>query len=432
MSEHFERPPGFLYRRAGKAAAQLLCDQVSLSALAKRFGTPLYVYSAKTIRERTQAFERAFRSIPHTVCYSVKANSNLSILRMLAQFGCGFDVVSGGELQRVMKANRRSVKDVVFSGVGKTVAEMEAALRAGILMYNLESASELEALAKCAKRLRRTARIAFRVNPDVPADTHPYISTGLQKHKFGVPLSEALNLYARAAQSKYLQVAGVSVHIGSQITDFAPFSAAMERVAELVRQLRSEGHTIEYVDAGGGMGINYSDGTDEFAKSVAAYAQAVMTPLRGLGVKLLLEPGRSIVGPAGVLLTRVVYRKTNGEKKFVVVDAAMNDLIRPSLYQAEHQIVPVQASAAPTETVDIVGPVCESGDFFARGREIPAVVEGELLAILDAGAYGMALASNYNTRPRPAEILVDGKTAKLIRKRETVADLLRGEVIGAR
>jgi diaminopimelate decarboxylase len=325
--------------------------------------------------------------------------------------------------------DRRAAKRVVFSGVGKTTTEIEAALKAGILLFNLESASELEAVAKCAAKVKRTAKIAFRVNPDVPADTHPYISTGLHKHKFGVPLGEARELYARAAKSKYLQVAGVSVHIGSQITDFSPFSATMERVAELVRQLRTDGHTIEYVDAGGGMGIDYrASGGEDGEKAVSEYARAVMGPLRGLGVTLLLEPGRSIVGAAGVLLTRVLYRKTNGDKKFLVVDAGMNDLIRPSLYQAEHQIVPVFGGEAGFETVDIVGPVCESGDFFARGREVPVVQEGELLAILDAGAYGMALASNYNTRPRAAEVLVEGKSAKVIRKRETVADLIRGEV----
>jgi diaminopimelate decarboxylase len=303
---------------------------------------------------------------------------------------------------------------------------MQAALKARILLFNLESASELEALQSCAAKLKRTARIAFRVNPDVPADTHPYISTGLQKHKFGVPLGEARELYALAAKSEYLQVAGVSVHIGSQITEVSPFAAAMKRITELVKQLRRDGHRVEFVDAGGGLGIDYAAPQD-FEASADEYARAVTRPLRGLGIKLLLEPGRSIVGPAGILLTRVLYRKTNGNKKFVIVDAAMNDLIRPSLYQAEHQIAPVQPRNSNTETVDIVGPVCESGDFFARDRALPVVNEGELLAILDAGAYGMVLASNYNTRPRAAEVLVDRKSAKLIRKRETVSDMLRLE-----
>jgi len=425
VNEAFQRPPGFVY--SGTRKPVLRCEQLDLAKLAARFGTPLYVYSATAILARVRIFENAFRSVNPLICYSVKANSNLTILRLLAKLGCGFDVVSGGELQRVLRVNRRAANRTVFSGVGKTVPEMEAALRAGILLFNLESASELETLASCAAKLRRKASIALRVNPDVPADTHPYISTGLRKHKFGVPIGEARKLYARAAQAKYLQVAGVSVHIGSQITDFAPFGATMERVAELIRQLRSDGHKIEYVDAGGGLGISYTVAQD-FRKAAAAYAKAVTLPLRGLGIKLLLEPGRSIVGPAGVLLTRVLYRKNNRDKKFVVVDAAMNDLIRPSLYQAEHQIVSVQNPNRNAETVDVVGPVCESGDFFARDRKLPLVKEGDLVAILDTGAYGMALASNYNSRPRPAEVLVDGKLAKLVRKRETMADLLKLEL----
>jgi diaminopimelate decarboxylase len=429
VSEILHRPPGFVYSSAQRGSPpSLCCEQISLEKLAARFGTPLYVYSAAAVRERVTAFKAAFRNIGPTICYSVKANSNLSILRLLANLGCGFDVVSGGELERLRQASPKSVKQAVFSGVGKAPDEIETALRAGILLFNLESASELEVIARCAEKLKRTARIAFRVNPDVPADTHPYISTGLQKHKFGVPLCEARGLYALAAKAKYLKVAGVSVHIGSQITDYAPFSAAMERVAELVRKLRKDGHAIRFVDAGGGLGISYGAEDYDFTKSVTAYAKAIERPLRDLEVKLLLEPGRSIVGPAGILLTRVLYRKTNGGKKFVIVDAGMNDLIRPSLYQAEHQIVPVKPPAAAVETVDIVGPICESGDFFARDREMPTVGEGELLAVLDAGAYGMALASNYNTRLRAAEVLVSGKAAKLIRKRETITDLLRTEM----
>jgi diaminopimelate decarboxylase len=427
----YQRPPGFIYRekKGTRSNPELHCEKRALQDLAERFGTPLYVYSASMVRERIRAFAEAFHGIDHTICYSVKANSNLSILRLLAKLGCGFDVVSGGELQRVLRASKRSAAKVVFSGVGKTVAEMQSALKAGILLFNVESGSELEALAACASKLKRSARVAFRVNPDVPAETHPYISTGLHKHKFGVPIDEARELYRRAAESKYLQVAGISLHIGSQITDFAPFTAAMERVAELVRQLRGDGHNIEYVDAGGGLGIDYKAAVpQDFSQPAAQYARAIVQPLRGLKVKLLLEPGRSIIGPAGVLLTRVIYRKTNGEKKFVVVDAAMNDLIRPALYQAEHQIVPVNAASAVQEIVDVVGPVCESGDFFARDRELPEVGEGDLLAILDAGAYGMALASNYNTRPRPAEVLVEGNAVKVIRKRETVSDLLRLEI----
>ena len=442
MNHPSERPPGFVYgsykkplRESSRIATgtkhpdarHLSCEQVRLTDLAERFGTPLYVYSAKAIRERVQGFERAFSGVSHSICYSVKANSNLALLRLLDKLGCGFDVVSGGELERVLRANRRAAKKVVFSGVGKTGTEIDAALKAGILLFNLESPSEMEAVAACAAKLKRKARIAWRVNPDVPADTHPYISTGLQKHKFGVPIGEARELYARAARAKYLQVSGVSVHIGSQITQVAPFSAAMWRVAELVRQLQSDGHKIEYVDAGGGLGIDYN-GSQDFAATVEEYAHAVTRPLNDLNVKVLLEPGRSIAGPAGVLLTRVLYRKKNGEKKFVVVDAAMNDLIRPALYQAEHQIVPVEDRKAGPEIVDVVGPVCESGDFFARERTLPTVNERELLAILDAGAYGMALASNYNSRSKPAEVLVDGKSAKLIRRRETVADQIRPEL----
>jgi diaminopimelate decarboxylase len=413
--------------RRDTATRHLNCEQVPLAELAERFGTPLYVYSATSIRRRVQAFARAFGSVTH-ICYSVKANSNLSILRLLAKLGCGFDVVSGGELERVLRAKRQAAKKVVFSGVGKTADEVNAALEAGILLFNLESASEMEVVAAFAEKLKRKARVAWRVNPDVPAETHPYISTGLQKHKFGVPISEARELYARAGQSKYLQVVGVSVHIGSQITNFAPFAAAMERVAELVRQLQTDGHKIQYVDAGGGLGINY-DGPQDFPAIVSEYAEAVTRPLNGLKVKVLLEPGRSIVGPAGVLLTTVLYRKKNGGKKFVVVDAAMNDLIRPALYQAEHQIIPVEDGKGAPEIVDIVGPVCESGDFFAHERTMPCVKAGDVLAILDAGAYGMALASNYNTRSRPAEVLVDGRSAKLIRRRETIADQLRAELL---
>jgi diaminopimelate decarboxylase len=339
-------------------------------------------------------------------------------------------VVSGGELERVLRVDRRAAKKVVFSGVGKSAAEMEAALKAGILLFNIESESELELLAEHAERRRITARVALRVNPDVPAETHPYISTGLHSHKFGVPMQDAARLYGRAADSLFLEVAGVSVHIGSQITNLAPFAVAMQRVADLVRGLRQEGHTIRYVDAGGGLGIAYTQlGLPEFVDFSAHYAAAVTASLRGLKLHLLLEPGRSIVGPAGVLLTRVLYHKTNNSKKFVVVDAAMNDLIRPALYDAYHEIVPVvrDSAAAEHELFDVVGPVCETGDFFARGREMPPVKDGGLLAILDVGAYGMVLASNYNTRPRPAEVLVEGNKARLIRRREKLADLLRLE-----
>ncbi|MGB0104054.1 MAG: diaminopimelate decarboxylase, partial [Candidatus Sulfotelmatobacter sp.] len=401
LHDYFERPPGFVFRERGKrlsrdaAEVELFCDHVPLTKLAARYGTPLYIYSATAIRKRLASFENAFREVPHSICYSVKANSNLSILRLLARQGCAFDVVSGGELERVLAADRHAAKKVVFSGVGKSRDEMAAALKAGILLFNVESESELLALAECAARLRKTAQIALRVNPDVAADTHPYISTGLHKHKFGVPIASARALYAKAAAAPYLKVAGVSVHIGSQITDVAPFAEAGERIADLVRDLRADGHSIDYVDTGGGLGIAYQRPDLEFPDYVAEYARAVTKPLRGLNVHLLLEPGRAIVGPAGVLITSILYRKENDGKRFLVVDAAMNDLIRPALYGAYHEIVPVVQSkelSAKKEIVDVVGPVCESGDFFARDRELPRVEEGDLLAILDAGAYGMVLA----------------------------------------
>jgi len=432
------RPPGFVYRETKRGIFRrggrfvLYCENVALPKLAEQHGTPLYVYSATAIRERYEAFDEAFHDLPHTICYSVKANSNLAILRMLARRGSGFDVVSGGELERVLTAERKAAKQVVFSGVGKTREELTSALRAGIMLFNVESESELWALAECAGRLRKTAPLALRVNPDVAAETHPYISTGLRKHKFGVPIRDARALYAKASGARYLKVRGVSVHIGSQIADVAPFGEAMSRVADLVRELRRDGHRIDYVDAGGGLGIGYDRPTaHDFSVDVKSYARALAGPLRGLDVTLLLEPGRSIIGPAGVLVTSVLYRKQNDGKRFLVVDAAMNDLIRPALYGAYHEIVPVtqsEGSTSPSEVTDIVGPVCETGDFFARERELPVVGEGDLLAILDAGAYGMVLASNYNTRPRAAELLVSGKSSKLIRRREKVSDLLRAEL----
>ena len=430
------RAPGFSYRESNRrllrrdASLVLHSEEISLPKLAEKYDTPLYVYSSGMIEERYREFDQAFGDVPHTVCYSVKANSNLSILRMLARRGSGFDIVSGGELERVLVADRRAAKRIVFSGVGKTREELTAALKAGILLFNVESESELWALAECAGRLRKTAPLALRVNPDVAAETHPYISTGLHKHKFGVPIRDARALYAKASGAHYLEAKGVSVHIGSQITDAAPFGEAMVRVADLVRELRADGHEIDYVDAGGGLGIPYNKPNAGFSSHVTEYAVILAAPLRHLNVHLLLEPGRSIIGPAGILLTSVIYKKSNDSKRFLVVDAAMNDLIRPALYGAHHEIVPVvrkNGEAAEKETVDIVGPVCETGDFFARDCELMPVAEGDLVAILDAGAYGMSLSSNYNTRLRPAEILVSGKTAKVIRRREKVADLLRAE-----
>jgi diaminopimelate decarboxylase len=428
------RPPAFGYQRAasGKRATDLpgedlYCEAVPLEGLAARHGTPLYVYSAAMIRARLNAFAKAFRSIPYTLCYSVKANSTLGILRLVAGEGAGFDVVSGGEVQRVLRISRKAAGKGVFSGVGKTAAEMELALRSGILLFNIESASELTVLSAAAARLKKPAAVAVRVNPDVSAKTHPYISTGLHEHKFGVPIPEARTLYAQAAKQPYLRVAGVSVHIGSQITDVGSFQEALERVADLVRVLREEGHDIRYIDAGGGLGISYQGAQENFERQIAAYAKAVLGPLRGLNLHLLLEPGRAIVGPAGVLLTRVLYRKTNNHKRFLIVDAAMNDLVRPSLYGAYHEIVPVRREPRETEITDVVGPICETGDFFARDRRLPRVTEGDLLAVLDVGAYGAVLGSNYNTRGRAAEVLVDGAKARLIRRRESVSDQLRLE-----
>lgn len=429
-----ERPPAFTYSRNDqsrtKAPLKLLADSVPLTGLADRYGTPLYVYSATAIRQRFQRFDEAFAACEHTICYSVKANSNLTILRLLASLSAGFDIVSGGELHRVLNASRKSAPKVVFSGVGKLADEIDLALRSGILLFNVESPSELQLLAARATHVRKTARFAVRVNPDVDARTHPYISTGLHEHKFGVPMREAPDLYRQGAVCRYLKATGVSVHIGSQILDIDPFREAMQRVAALVRGLRCAGHEIRYVDAGGGLGISYAKNPKgKFPARVKSYAAAIIRPLQRLGLHVLLEPGRCIVGPAGLLLTRVVYRKRNDGKHFLIVDAAMNDLMRPSLYGAHHEIVPVLLNANSGEfpKVDVVGPVCESGDFFARNRELPDVPEGGLLAILDSGAYGMSLASNYNTRPRAAEVLVDGKAWKVIRKRETVGHLLSPE-----
>ncbi len=407
----------------------LHCDQVPLTDLAEQFGTPLYVYSATVIRENFRIFDQAFATVPHTVCYSVKANSNLAALSLLDKLGSGFDVVSGGELDRLSRSAPYSASRIVFSGVGKTKAEMDAALAADILMFNVESESELRELSARAALLNKTARIAIRVNPNVSADTHPYISTGLREHKFGVGIPQARELYDVAKGDSHLQAIGVSVHIGSQIKDVGPFAAAMSEVSALIQFLNSAGHHIQYVDAGGGLGIDYARASEwNFAEITANYALAVIEPLKGLNIHLLLEPGRSIIGSAGTLLTQVLYIKRNAAKRFAVVDAAMNDLMRPSLYQAFHAIVPVQAK--PTDDIeryDVVGPICESGDYFAHDRNLPVIVEGEYLAILDTGAYGMSLGSNYNSRLRAAEVMIDGDSVALIRRRETMDDLLATE-----
>ncbi|QMV19819.1 diaminopimelate decarboxylase [Granulicella sp. 5B5] len=412
---------------------RLVCSGVDVTALAEQYGTPLYVYSADAIRERAtmlqQAFAAAAPRLNTTLCYAVKANSSLAILKMLGEAGCGFDIVSGGELERVKRAAPQSVGKVVFSGVGKQAWEMDAALQAGILLFNVESEAELELLSERAVALNKTARIALRVNPDVFAETHPYISTGLSAHKFGIAIARARAVYQRAASLPGLKPEGVSVHIGSQIRAVEPFGQALARVRSLVEELRSDGIAIHYVDAGGGFGIEYGEGAFDPAASVASYAKELAAVMQGLDAQLLLEPGRFLVAQAGALVTRVLYTKQNGDKHFVITDAAMNDLIRPALYQAHHEIWPVVKSDRAPQKADIVGPVCESGDFFARDRLLPELEAGDLAALLDAGAYGMTLASHYNTRVHPAEVLVEGGAARLVRRRETLDELMAAEIL---
>ncbi len=408
---------------------RLGCSGVDLTELAEQFGTPLYVYSADSIRERIGMLQTEFAGVENTLCYAVKANSSLAILKMLSGLGCGFDIVSGGELERVRRAAPEALGRVVFSGVGKQVWEIDAALDAGILLFNVESEAELEVLSARAVALGKTARIALRVNPDVFAETHPYISTGLREHKFGIAIERAREVYRRAAELPGLDPAGVSVHIGSQIRAVGPFAESLQRVRSLIEELRGDGLDMRYIDGGGGFGIEYTNAPFDPAASIADYAAALRSVLAKLGCHLLLEPGRFVVAQAGALLTRVLFTKQNGAKHFVVTDAAMNDLIRPALYQAHHEILPVIRDDRPTQIADIVGPVCESGDFFARNRETPELRAGELAVLLDAGAYGMTQASNYNTRVRPAEVLIEGGRARLIRRRETLDDLLAQELL---
>ena len=407
----------------------LACDQTPLPALAAEYGTPLYVYSQQHILARLALFQQAFAAVPHTICYALKANSALAIIKLLAAHGTGFDIVSGGELARVQKAAKNATKKTVFSGVGKQPAELDAALKAGILLFNVESPAELDLLAARAEAAGTPAPFALRVNPDVFAETHPYISTGLSAHKFGIDIKVARNLYRRAAKSPWLLARGISVHIGSQIRAVDPFGAALDRVANLIQQLKKDGITLTHVDAGGGLGIEYGDTPFDPEAAVADYARQVISATQSLGLHLLLEPGRFLVAQAGALVTTVLNVKKNGDKTFVITDAAMNDLIRPALYQAHHEILPVaQPRSSKAAPVDIVGPVCESGDFFARDRLLRPAKAGDLLAILDAGAYGMSLSSNYNTRPRSAEVLVDGTSYRLIRRRETERDLFAPEI----
>jgi len=401
---------------------QLCVEQVPLAEIAQRFGTPCYVYSHAALTDGYRQFATAFAGREHLICYAVKANPNLAILHLLARLGAGFDIVSGGELQRVLAAGGGASK-VVFSGVGKTVAEMRLALNAEILCFNVESEAELMRLNEVARDMGRTAPVSLRVNPDVDAKTHPYISTGLKQNKFGVAYTEALALYRKAAELPHLRVTGIDCHIGSQLTETSPFIAAAEKVLALVDRLAAEGIALEHLDLGGGLGIRYGD---ETPPSIADYANALLGALQERSEKIIVEPGRVLVGNAGVLLTRVEYLKHGEEKNFAIVDAAMNDLMRPALYDAYHHIQPVLRSDAEAQQYEVVGPVCETGDFLGHARKL-AISQGELLAVMSAGAYGMSMSSNYNTRPRAAEIMVSGTTMQLVRERETVQHLFAGE-----
>jgi diaminopimelate decarboxylase len=404
-------------------------EHVPLERIADTFGTPTWVYSRAAIEGAWDEFAAATRGRRALVCYAIKANSNLAILQLLARRGAGFDIVSSGELARVLAAGGDPAR-VVFSGVGKSRAEMREALQAGVRCFNVESESELIHLNEVAGAMGRVAPISLRVNPDVDAGTHPYISTGLRDNKFGIPHDAALNAYQQAARLPHLRIEGIDCHIGSQITELAPFLAALERVLELVDQLAERGIVLHHLDLGGGLGIAYQDETPpERGQMLGALFERIDAWARARGrdtPEVMFEFGRSVVGNAGVLLTRVEIIKRNGERRFAVVDAAMNDLMRPAMYEAFHDIVPVRPTDAPTETYDVVGPVCESGDWLGRGREL-AIREGDLLAIRSAGAYGMSMSSNYNSRPRGAEVLVDGEQFYLVRARETVAELFAGE-----
>jgi diaminopimelate decarboxylase len=404
---------------------RLFAEDVSLGDLAARVGTPFYAYSARTLRRHYRVFDEAFEGVDHLICYAVKALSNLSILKLFVSMGSGFDVVSGGELARCLKVGGDPRK-IVFSGVGKTDEEIEAALKAGILMLNVESAPELHRIATVAHRMRTRAPVSVRVNPDLDPGTHPHISTGHRTSKFGVPLSQVMEYYAQARALSDLDLVGLSTHIGSQITETAPFEEAANKVASIVNRLRADGIALRHLDLGGGLGIPYL----EEPPAPVEYAATLLKPLRDLGLNLIAEPGRVIAGNAGILVTRVLYIKETDVKRFIVVDGAMNDLIRPVLYEAYHAIWPVeQRSSAREVTADVVGPVCESGDFFARDRSLPEPREDDLLAVMSAGAYGFVMASNYNTRGRAPEILVDGEKAHVIRERESFDDLIRGEKI---
>jgi diaminopimelate decarboxylase len=411
---------------------EMFAEEVPLKHIAREVGTPAYIYSLATLKRHYKVFDEAFVKVPHIVCFSVKANSNLALLRTFAKEGSGFDIVSGGELFRALKAGGDPRK-IVFSGVGKKRQEIEYALNTGILMFNVESEQELIVLDEIAAAVGKKAPISLRVNPDVDPQTHPYISTGMKKAKFGVDIKKSLETYKKAVSLANIDVVGVDCHIGSQLTSVTPFVDALAKVREyldrvLAGEMKKEGGEIRYLDLGGGLGINYHDETPPLPEE---YANAIVQGLEGLNVTLILEPGRVIVGNAGILLTEVQYIKETETKKFVIVDGGMNDLIRPALYGSYQAIHPVMKNKAETIVADVVGPICESGDFFAKDREITRPKRGDLLAVMSAGAYGFTMASNYNSHPKPPEVLVDGDKYYVVRKRETLDDLINGEVIPA-
>jgi len=404
---------------------ELYGENVPVRRIAEAVGTPFYLYSHATLSHHLRTFDDAFRGFPHIICFAVKANANLAILRLFAQLGAGADIVSGGELFRALKAGV-DPKKIVYSGVGKNFAEIRQALKAGILMFNIESSQELGEISRLAGRLKLRAPVALRINPDIDPQTHPYISTGLKKNKFGINIDRALLDYERAQKLPQVEVVGVACHIGSQITELSPFLETVQRLRELVEELDRRGIHIRYLDLGGGLGITYDQETPPHPRE---YGQALIKELEGLGVTLILEPGRVIVGNAGILVTRVFYTKDSEAKHFIIVDAGMNDLARPSLYGSYHALWPVVQAPRRELTASLVGPICESGDFLAKDRPMPDFQPGELVAVMSAGAYGFSMSSNYNARPRVAEILVKDKEFYVIRKRETYAQLIRGESV---
>ena len=406
---------------------ELYCERVPVSRIAKELGTPCYIYSHETLIRHFHAYDSAFKDIPHVIAFAMKANSNLAILRLMAREGSGVDIVSGGELFRAMKAGVPASK-IVFAGVGKSPDEIRDALKANILMFNVESAAEIRAINDVAASVGMKARIALRINPDVDPKTHPYISTGMKKSKFGIAADRALEEYKMASSMSHIDVVGVHAHIGSQLTDVTPFVDSLRKVVALIDTLKSHDINIRYLNIGGGLGITYSDEKPPLPQDLA---HAISPLVKGLGLTLVMEPGRVIVGNAGILVTKALYEKAGETKHFVIVDAAMNDLIRPSLYGAYHEIRPVNEAAAhrPKQLVDIVGPVCESGDFLAKDRSLPNIQPDDLLAVMSAGAYGFVMASNYNSRPRVPEVLVKGGEFHVIRDRETYDDLVKGEII---